>query len=116
MVREIKDLVMAMGSGEWDEGLVLGICQAAQTQLEGRLKPGLKPEDCGGAFPIAAAWLALNHLYACGGAEDVESFTAGDLTIRTGGGRRGKILEQQARELMAPYCREVTFAVQGVKG
>ena len=106
---------MALGRGDWDEALVLGICQAAQSQLEGRLKPGLKPEDCGGAFPIAAAWMALGHLYACDEAEGVESFSAGDLTVRTGGSR-SKVLERQARELMAPYCREITFAVQGVKG
>ena len=50
-------LVRAMGSGSWDETLLEKLCQAVQAELEGRLKPGLTAQDCGGAFPVAAAWL-----------------------------------------------------------
>ena len=59
MLQEIVSLVQEMGSGDWDEGLVQRMCQVAQTQLTGRLRPGVTAEDCGGAFPIAAAWMAL---------------------------------------------------------
>ncbi|MBQ8852147.1 MAG: hypothetical protein IJZ66_06905 [Oscillibacter sp.] len=116
MLQEIMDLVKAMGSGDWDESLVQRMCQVAQTQLTIRLRPGVTAEDCGGAFPIAAAWMALSTLYACGEADGVESFSAGDLTIRTSGGGRSQSLEDQARKLMAPYCKETAFAVQGVRG
>ena len=110
------DLVKVMGCEDWDEELVQRMCQVAQTQLTARLRPGVTAEDCGGAFPIAAAWMALSALYAGGAAEEVESFSAGDLTIRTGGGGRSLALEEQAGKLMAPYCRETAFAFRGVRG
>lgn len=117
MLQEIVSLVQEMGSGDWDEGLVRRMCQVAQTQLTIRLRPGVTPEDCGGAFPIAAAWMALGSLYECDGTTGVESFSAGDLTIRTGnGGQRSKDLQHEAMRLMAPYCRESGFAFQGVPG
>lgn len=117
MLQEIVSLVQEMGSGDWDEGLVQRMCQVAQTQLTSRLRPGVTAEDCGGAFPIAAAWMALGSLYECGGEAGLESFSAGDLTIRTGnGGQRSKNLKQEAMKLMAHYCRESGFAFQGVPG
>lgn len=116
MVQEIADLVRAMGSGDWDERLVQGLCQAAQVQLEERLRPGVAAEDCGGAFPIAAAWMVLGALYDSASAAGVEYFSAGDLTIRTGESGRSRNLNEQARRLMAPYCRETEFAFRGVPG
>lgn len=110
-------LVQAMGSEEWDEDLVRRMCQVAQTQLTIRLRPSVAAEDCGGAFPIAAAWMALGSLHECGTDAGVESFSAGDLTIRTGSGtQRSKTLQEEAMKLMAPYCRESGFAFRGVPG
>ena len=110
-------LVRAMGSGSWDETLLEKLCQAVQAELEGRLRPGLTAQDCGGAFPVAAAWLVLGALYDSGGAGQVESFTAGELTVRTGGGSSHSAqLREQALRLMAPYCAEEGFAFRGVPG
>lgn len=109
------DLAAAMGAESWEEGLVRSMCRTAQEQLERQLRPGVRPEDCGEAFPVAAAWMALSNLYAAGGAEQVESFTAGSMTIRTGG-NGARTLAEQAGQLMAPFCRENTFAAMGVKG
>lgn len=116
MAQEIIDLVKTMGSGEWNEELLEKLCQVVCRQLERWLRPGVTVEDCGGTFPIAAAWMVLGALYRAGQSGQVESFTAGDLTIKTGTASRGQELEEQARRLMAPYCVETGFAFQGVKG
>ena len=78
------------------------LCQAAETELAGRLRPGLTPEDC------ESAWLQA-------GEAGVASFTAGNLTIhRTGQGAAE--LTAQAERLMAPYLVDGGFSFQGVAG
>jgi hypothetical protein len=116
MTEEIMELVRTMGQGDWDEGVLETVCETVEAQLESRLRPGVTPKDCGGAFPIAAAWLALELLEGGGGQGDVESFSAGDLTVHTGGAARQETLRRQALRLMAPYCIEEGFAFQGVPG
>ena len=56
------------------------LCQAAETELARRLRPGVSPEDCGSAFVLACAWMALAGLTA-GESAGVEKFTAGSLTV-----------------------------------
>lgn len=54
-------LKYAKGMGPVGEGelpLLEALCSAAEAELAGKLRPGLKPEDCSGTFPLAAAWLA----------------------------------------------------------
>lgn len=63
------------------------LCQAAETELAGRLRPGLTPEDCESAFVPAAAWMVLAWLQA--GEAGVASFTAGNLTIHQDRAGRG---------------------------
>ena len=76
------------------------LCQAAETELAGRLRPGLTPEDCESAFVPEAG---------------VASFTAGDLTIRRTGQGAAE-LTAQAERLMAPYLVDGGFSFQGVAG
>lgn len=114
LTREILELAGRMGGEDADQELLLPLCQSAQQELAGRLKPELCPRDCGPAFVIAAAWLALAGLETCR-EEGVSSFTAGDLTIRKEGGSGARSLRGQAWELMAPYCRD-SFCFQGVRG
>ena len=61
------------------------LCPAAETDLARRLRPGVSPEDCGSAFVLACAWMALAGLTA-GESAGVERFTAGSVTIQEGGG------------------------------
>ena len=89
------------------------LCQAAETELAGRLRPGLTPEDCESAFVPAAAWMVLAWLQA--GEAGVASFTAGDLTIRRTGQGAAE-LTAQAERLMAPYLVDGGFSFQGVAG
>ena len=72
----------------------------------------LSPEACGPAFPVAAAWLVLAGLEA--GTDGVTSFSAGDLTVHTGGDGAGA-MRRQAERLMAPYLAD-GFAFRGVLG
>ena len=116
MTQEVMELVRCMGGEDWEEGLVYKMAGVAQNQICQRLRTGLTPEDCGGAFSIAAAWLVLAALREGDAQAGVESFSAGDLTIRTGGSGTARQLEQQAWKLLAPYCNQPGFAVQGVPG
>ena len=86
MEEQILAFVELMG-GHGNEELLRPLCQAAEREMAGRLREGLSPEACGPAFPVAAAWLVLAGLEA--GTDGVTSFSAGDLTVHTGGdGRR----------------------------
>jgi hypothetical protein len=114
MTERVMELAMALGKRRESQALSL-LCAAAVEKLKGRLKPGLTPQDCGEVFPLGAAWLALAGLESVesGG---VESFTAGDVTIRRGEGEfRRKALELQARQVMRPYLRDEGFAFKGVR-
>ena len=108
----------AMGASEDQEELLLPLVQAVHSQLAARLKQGTVPEDCGPAFPLAAAMTAMDQLYGMlGGADEVTSFTAGDLTIRKeSGGGTGKSLSEQAERLLAPWLASPGFVFQGVEG
>lgn len=109
-------LCRAMGAGP--EELLLPLAQAVERQLAGRLREGVAPEDCGSAFPLAAAMTAVDRLSAMtGGGDGVTSFTAGELTIRReqgGTGRKG--LSDQAEGLLAPWLGDTGFMFQGAEG
>ena len=96
------------------------LCDLAEKELEGRLKAGITRDDCGAAFTMGAAWLGLAGLCAAGAADEVESFTAGSLTIhhRDGGGAgdRSLSLQRQAEQVMRPYLRDEGFCFLGVPG
>lgn len=101
MEEQILAFVELMG-GRGNEELLRPLCQAAEREMAGRLREGLSPEACGPAFPVAAAWLVLAGLEA--GTDGVTSFSAGDLTVHTGGDGGGA-MRRQAERLMAPIWR-----------
>ena len=102
MEEQILAFVELMG-GRGNEELLRPLCQAAEREMAGRLREGLSPEACGPAFPVAAAWLVLAGLEA--GTDGVTSFSAGDLTVHTGGDGAGA-MRRQAERLMAPYLAD----------
>lgn len=114
MTDTIMELCRAMGAGEDQRALLRPLTQAAQRLLLEELRPGVQPADCGPAFPVAVAMLAMDSLNGATGGDGVESFTAGEVTIRRS--RGGGSLSQQAGRLMAPWLREKKFAFQGVNG
>lgn len=119
MTEQILALCRAMGAGQ--EELLLPLALAVKDQLAGRLKEGASPEDCGTAFPLAAAMLVTDRLSAVtggGGSGEITSFTAGDLTIRkeAGGGGANRTLSAQAEGLLAPWLKDGGFVFRGVEG
>lgn len=120
MIEEIMALCRAMGAFEDQEELLLPLVQAVSGRLAARLREGTAPEDCGPAFPLAAAMTAMDQLSGMlgGGGDEVTSFTAGNLTIRreSGSGSRSKALSAQAEQLLAPWLGAAGFCFQGVEG
>lgn len=111
-------LCRAMGAAQDQEELLLPLVRAVQEQLAARLKEGTFPEDCGPAFPLAAAMTAMDRLSGMTGGGAVASFTAGELTIRkeTGSGGSDRSLSQEAEGLLAPWLRDNGFVFRGVDG
>lgn len=119
MHERIVELARAAASpSEAEDALLEALCTAAEAQLTARLRKGVTAADCGDAFPCAAALLAAAGLLPCRGADGVEQFTAGDVSIRTGGSgcEAGAALRAQAAALMAPYWEDGGFAFMGVRG
>ena len=97
---------------ERDEPKLEVLCAAALEELRRRLRPGVTEEDCGDAFPLAGAFLALANLEEGGG---VERFSAGDLTIQTGGSPAVQ-WRRQAKTALEPWLVDENFAFRGVRG
>ena len=120
MDEEITALAQILGHVE-DGGLeaLRALCHPARLEVAGWLKAGGAPEDCGGAFPLAAAWVALAEL-AAGQDGGVERFTAGAVSVQMKGGQdaaaRRAVLRLQARQVMRPYIRDEGFVFRGVPG
>ena len=121
MAEETAELARQLGQVPEDRMEELqALCDLAEQELEGRLKSGITRAACGAAFTMGAAWLGLAGLCAAGAADEVESFTAGSLTIhhRDGGGAesRSLSLRRQAEQVMRPYLRDDGFCFLGVQG
>lgn len=112
---EILALCRQMGAGEEQDALLLPLIEAARDGLQRRLREGVSLQDCGSAFPLAAALTAMDGLDRASGEGEVSAFSAGEVSLqlreRGAGGRR-----EQAERLLAPWLRETGFAFRGVEG
>ena len=116
MGERILELALAAGGG--DRALLEPLCNAAVRAWTARLREGLTAEDCGEAFPCAAAVnAAADRAAGEGGAATI---SAGDLSVNLGGGqdraRRAEALRQTAERLMEPFVRAAGLWAQGVEG
>ena len=107
------------GTGEDGEPLLEPLCRAAETYWRGRLRQGVTAEDCGEAFPCAAAFTAAADLAAGrAGGWDVSGFTAGSVSVQTCGAaeerRRAEELRRTAQHLMASFTEPDDFAFRRV--
>ncbi len=118
MLEQVMELVQALGGAGQSEALLEAVCAAACRMLDQKLKDGLAPGDCQGAYPLAAAWLAMDWLRGGQGLEGVTALSAGDISVRRepGSGDGAEKLSRQAMELMRPYLRDNSFVFQGVSG
>ena len=117
MTQQVLKLAQALGGAGQDEELLHTLCAAACRTLDRRLRDGLGPEDCQGAYPLAAAWIVMDWLRDCRGLEGVTALSAGDISVRReAGSGGGEGLTARALELMAPYLRDEDFVFRGVEG
>ena len=116
MTEQVLELLQKLGGAGQDEAVLRTLCQNACNMLDRRLRDGLTAEDCGEAYPLAAAWIALEWLREGQGMDGVTYLSAGDLTVRREGGGDGGSLSQKAMELMSPFLRDDGFVFRGVKG
>lgn len=118
MVRQMAEIARSLGRVEEREyGALDGLCEAACRQMRERLRPGVKPEDCGQCFVLAGAWMALAGLEVSRAVGQAERFTAGDMSVQAGdAGRRADRLRRQAENLMAGWLRDEKFMFCGVDG
>ena len=107
-------------AGEDEEPLLEALCQAAERQWERRLRPGVTAEDCGEAFPCAAAFTAAADLAAARGGDGVSGFTAGSVSVRIRSAAEScalaESLRRTAERLMAPFAAPEDFCFRGVRG
>lgn len=116
MREQVEALARELCGPGQDEELLRLVCAGACRTLEGRLRDGVRPEDCGAAYRLAAAWLAADWLRDAQGLSGVTALSAGNISVRReGGGDSGK-LSRRAMELMAPYLRDEGFVFRGVEG
>lgn len=122
MTEEIAALAGALVHPAEEQRELLRILAAsAQRELTGQLKEGHTPESCGEPFLCAAAMLAAADFGLLTDAGNgVMSFSAGSVSVSTGGGERteklGALLRRQARRMLRGYVQDEGFAFQGVKG
>lgn len=112
------ELARALGKPAAEDEAVLSVlCRAAQQELSAALREGVTAEECGDAYPLSAALMALAGLETSRCAGQAESFRAGDLTIQSGdSGKKAGLLREQATRLMAPWAKDRNFFFYGVKG
>lgn len=116
MTEQVLKLVQALCGPGQDETVLAALCANACGALDRRLKDGLTAEDCGEAYPLAAAWLAMDWLRGAQGLDGITSLSAGDISVRREGSGDGGKLSQKAMELMAPFLRDDGFHFRGVAG
>ena len=119
-----QESILALGkeicrAAEGEEALLGLLCTAAEGAWTGRLRPGVRPEDCEETLRYACAFTAAAGILRSRGS-GTPGFTAGSVSVRAGGAGEtegaARALEAQAEALMVPWCGEADFAFHGVRG
>lgn len=119
MTERILELARGIVGAEGENALLEALCHTAEAAWTARLKDGITAEDCGEAFCCAAAFTAAADYAAGQCSGSVESFTAGEISIKKQSGTSSggsAALRQTAERLMAPYAVAEGFAFKGVQG
>ena len=83
------------------------------------LRDGVTAEDCGQAYVLGCAWLALAAMAANGVGSAPLKFTAGEVSVQEengDGAQRASALRLQAETVLGPYLKDRGFLFQGVEG
>ena len=96
------------------QAMLEALCRSTTVSLKARLRENLTVEDCKTDFVTAAGMLALAAMSQISDLGQLDQITAGDLTLRRGGGGMAEeCLRSQAELLMAPYVAD-PFVFVGV--
>ena len=106
MEEKILTLAAEIAGAEAEDPLLAALCAAA--------------EDCGEAFPCAAAFTAAADCLLSRAGGDAAAFTVGAVSVKTREGGSGadlaEALRQAAERIMAPYGEPEGFSFRGVRG
>lgn len=96
------------------EALLRLLCASSASAMASRLRDGISPEDCKADYISAASLYALAALAETDEMASLESFTAGDVTVRRGkSNAASRCLRYQADLMISPYSKD-KFSFRGV--
>ena len=98
------------------DAVLSALCDAAESYWGALLPSGVTAESCGTAWICANAfWAAADYL--TGDWDRVESFQAGEVSVKTGGDRAGTAEEMRATavRLLKPIVGDSSFCFKGVR-
>ena len=120
MLEHIMSLASAIVQpSEAEKPLLAALCTAAQARLAGRRGGGPARGEGPAAWPRPAPLrAAAGRRPGRGSGGEVQQFSAGDVSIRTGGslGEAAAAMERQAMALLDAYSEDGGFAFLGVRG
>lgn len=120
MIQEIIEMARKLGKvADEDLEILTALCQAAEAEMAGRLRDGVTAEDCGQAYVLGCAWLALAAMAVNGTGTAPLKFTAGEVSIQEeigDGVQRARALRLQAETVLGPYLQDCGFVFRGVEG
>ena len=96
------------------EELLKLFCGSVVSSLRGRLREGLRAEDCLADFIAASSLYALAAMSGQTDMDRLERITAGDVTFhRSGSNAAANCLRYQAELMISPYLKD-RFSFRGV--
>ena len=104
---------------EGEQALLSGFSSSAYRELLAKLKVNLSPEDCREEFIMAGACLASSMYLMCRPeAAEMESFTAGDLSVKYSGApaSAAESYREMADIFMLGLVRDSGFDFRSVRG
>lgn len=108
------------GADETHQQLLEALCAAAEASWLIRLREGITAEACSEAFCCAAAFTAAADFVVSQSGSGIDSFTAGEISIKGQGGTNSaaaaEALRRTAERLMVSYAVSESFRFQGVRG
>ncbi|HBD85954.1 MAG TPA: hypothetical protein DC001_00840 [Clostridiales bacterium] len=109
-----------LGGAPEDTGVLSGLCAAAASEMESRLREGVSPDDIGELFITAAGMLALSMYIEVGAADDAAGVKAGNVTVSRRGAREGiasaASLRREAEAMLSAFLKDRGFGFVGVRG
>lgn len=112
--------LLGKGVAPGSEWILRTVCQAAAAELEAKLRRGVRSSDIQELFVTAAGMLAISMLLESDESleNSVESFTAGNLSVRMRSGESisAATLRKRAEHLLGAYLETGGFEFVGVRG